>query len=175
MERKRSRPVRQEIMDAFMKLMAEKNYMDITVTDLVKKAGVARASFYRNFQTTNDILEAITDGICKELLEMVVPNPGKRDERKWREFLNNHFTLFLQRRDELANIRVENLSAVFSRLSGRIEKNQSRLPAETVWDRYSAIGKMGLIYSVTRKWMASGAKESPEEMTDYILSFITLF
>ena len=38
--------VKREIMNAVMLLMGEKNYMDITVTEIISKAGVARASFY---------------------------------------------------------------------------------------------------------------------------------
>ncbi len=34
---------------------------------------------------------------------------------------------------------------------------------------------MGLINSITRKWLESGAKRVPEEMIDYIMSLITLF
>ena len=60
--------------------------------------------------------------------------------------------------------RFENLPVLFSRLDTKKDH----------W-AYPAVGKMGLINSITRKWLESGAKESPEEMIDYIMSFITLF
>ena len=175
MEKNRAYSVRREIMDAFMKLMAEKMYMEITVTDIINKAGVARASFYRNFNSISDIIEAIADEFSEDLVEAILPNLSGTDERKWREFLFNHFYQFLRRQKEIVEIRFENLPVLFTRLDNKIEQKQALLPPETIRDKYSVIGKMGLINSITRKWMESGAKESPEEMIDYIMSFITLF
>ena len=175
MDKNKAFSVKREIMDAFMKLMAEKMYMEITVTDIIKKAGVARASFYRNFNSINDVIDALIDELSDDLIENVLPNLSGTDKRKWREFLFNHFYQFLRRRKEMEEIRFENLPVLFNRLDNKIEQKESLLPAETIKDKYSVIGKMGLINSITRKWMESGAKESPEEMIDYIMSFITLF
>ena len=69
MPKNESYSVKHEITDAVMQLMAEKNYMDITVTDIVNKAGVARASFYRNFNSINDVIDTIVDEISDELIE----------------------------------------------------------------------------------------------------------
>ena len=71
--------------------------------------------------------------------------------------------------------RFENLPVLFSRLDIKKDHWASGLLTDTIKDKYSAVGKMGLINSITRKWLESGAKESPEEMIDYIMSFITLF
>ena len=175
MEKNKAYSVRREIMDAVMQLMTEKMYMEITVTDIINKAGVARASFYRNFNSIHDVIDALVDDLSDDLVENVLPNLSGTDERKWREFLFNHFYQFLRRKKEMADIRFENLPVLFTRLDNKIEQKVSHLPVETIRDKYSVIGKMGLINSVTRKWMESGTKESPEEMIDYIMSFITLF
>lgn len=34
---------------------------------------------------------------------------------------------------------------------------------------------MGLINSVTKKWMDTGMQETPEEMIDFLMSLITKF
>ncbi|MCI5536130.1 MAG: TetR/AcrR family transcriptional regulator [Lentihominibacter sp.] len=47
--------------------------MDITVTDIVTRAGVARASFYRNFNSINDVIDAISDEMSSELIEDISP------------------------------------------------------------------------------------------------------
>ncbi|HEM3612242.1 helix-turn-helix transcriptional regulator [Streptococcus suis] len=44
------------IVQALFKLIESKNYDDITITDIAKKAGVTRISFYRNFDSKEDIL-----------------------------------------------------------------------------------------------------------------------
>ena len=45
----------------------------------------------------------------------------------------------------------------------------------TIRDKYLAVGKIGLIHNITKKWINTGEKETPEEMIDYIMSVITLF
>ncbi len=49
MPQRKTESVDKLIKAAFIELMNRKYYMDITVTDLVKEAGIARASFYRNY------------------------------------------------------------------------------------------------------------------------------
>ncbi|MDE5867411.1 MAG: TetR/AcrR family transcriptional regulator, partial [Anaeroplasmataceae bacterium] len=44
------------IVEALFKLMHIKEYHQINVTDITKKAGVGRATFYRYFKTKEDIL-----------------------------------------------------------------------------------------------------------------------
>ena len=62
------------IADVFLiTVLREKLYMDITVTDIVTRAGVARASFYRNFNSINDVIDAISDEMSSEFIEDISP------------------------------------------------------------------------------------------------------
>lgn len=153
-----------------MQLMTEKNYMDITVTDIVKKAGVARASFYRNFNSINDVIDVIVDEISDELIGDIFPTLYSSDERKWREFLFNHFYRFTRKQQQMGKIHPQNLNVLFARMDNKMQQKESNFPAETIRDKYIAIGTVGLINSITKKWMDSGAKETPEEMIDFIMS-----
>ena len=170
MAKNESYSVKHEIIDAVMQLMTEKNYMDITVTDIVKKAGVARASFYRNFNSINDLIDVIVDEISDELIGDIFPTLYSSDERKWREFLFNHFYRFTRKQQQMGKIHPQNLNVLFARMDNKIQQKESNFPAETIRDKYIAIGTVGLINSITKKWMDSGAKETPEEMIDFIMS-----
>ena len=55
--------------------------------------------------------------------------------------------------------RFENLPVLFSRLDTKKDHWASGLPTDTIKDKYSAVGKMGLINSITRKWLESGAND----------------
>ncbi len=44
------------ITDALIALIHEKGYRHITITELCERAGVARRTFYRNFDTVEDVL-----------------------------------------------------------------------------------------------------------------------
>lgn len=50
--------VRKKLEDALFALMAQKHFSAITVTDLVTESGVARSSYYRNFDSKEAIIEA---------------------------------------------------------------------------------------------------------------------
>lgn len=175
MAKKEAYSVRREIINAVMELLEKKPYMDITVTDIINTAQVARASFYRNFNSINDVIDVIADEISDELIEDVFPTLHSSDERKWREFLFNHFYRFTRKQRQMGKIHPQNRNVLFSRMDNMIRQKEAELPSETLRDKYLAIGKMGLIDNITRKWMDNGMQETPEEMIDYIMSFITLF
>lgn len=52
---KRSRPANQFtkhcIMEALLQLMHTQEYDDISITDITKRAGVSRMSYYRNYNS----------------------------------------------------------------------------------------------------------------------------
>ena len=54
-ENKQSERSRQWISDALVDLMQKKPYAHITVKDITDRAGVARLTFYRHFETKEDI------------------------------------------------------------------------------------------------------------------------
>lgn len=49
--------VKRKIENALFTLLNRKNFSTITVTDIVQTAGVARASYYRNFRSKEQIIE----------------------------------------------------------------------------------------------------------------------
>lgn len=53
-EKKRS--TRSWIFESLMLLMDKKPYGNITVSDIAKKAGIARQTFYRNYVDKHDVL-----------------------------------------------------------------------------------------------------------------------
>lgn len=48
--------VKECMTTALLKLLKQKKYEDITITELTKKAGVSRMSFYRNYALKDDIV-----------------------------------------------------------------------------------------------------------------------
>ena len=167
--------VKREIKDALMELIAEKQYMDITVTDIVTRAGVARASFYRYFNSINDVIDAISNELSEEMLEDISPVLLRYDERTWREFLFNHFYRIARRQKQMKRIRFENIYVIFTRTEDKIQQSASLFSGDTIQDKYLAVGKMGLINSVTKKWVDTGMQETPEEMIDFLMAFINRF
>lgn len=167
--------VKREIINAFMELMTKKSYMNITVTDIINEAQVARASFYRNFNSINDVIDTIIDEMSNEFIDDILPTLMCNNERQWREFLFEYFYRFGRNQKKIGFNNPQNISVMFSRMDTKMREKEKEFPYETLRDKYTAFGKFGLINNISKKWMDSGMQETPEEMIDYIMSFITKF
>ena len=49
--------IKEYILQALLDLMKEKDFKDISITEITKKAGVSRMAYYRNYYYKEDILE----------------------------------------------------------------------------------------------------------------------
>lgn len=58
--------VRESIETALIQLMGRKPFGEITVSEIVEKAGVSRVSYYRNYYYKEDVLFAKMDKIAAE-------------------------------------------------------------------------------------------------------------
>lgn len=58
--------VKQNITAALFSLIQEKSLTDIHVTEIIQKAGVARASFYRNYCSKEDVLVTLIRDVLEE-------------------------------------------------------------------------------------------------------------
>ena len=67
--------VKRQITDALLSLLKEKPLSDISVSELTDKAGIGRVSFYRNYQSKEDILREESDRLIKELGVLYESNP----------------------------------------------------------------------------------------------------
>ncbi|MBQ7761656.1 MAG: TetR/AcrR family transcriptional regulator [Clostridia bacterium] len=58
---------KQYISEAVLQLMEEKDFHEISITEIAKKAGVGRATFYRNFNSKEDVLIYHFNNVVEEL------------------------------------------------------------------------------------------------------------
>ena len=57
---------RKAISDAFLSLVRERAYEDITVTDICRRADVVRKTFYNNFRSKDDVVHHLISGFFHE-------------------------------------------------------------------------------------------------------------
>ncbi|MGM9589787.1 MAG: TetR/AcrR family transcriptional regulator, partial [Faecousia sp.] len=68
--------VKQCITNALFELMQEKNLSDIRITELIERAGVARASFYRNYRAKEDVLITLIRDVLDSFSEEIRLDQG---------------------------------------------------------------------------------------------------
>lgn len=70
---------RRELIDIAERLFTKKGYDEITISDIVKAAGVAQGTFYYYFKTKDDILDAIADDYLSETARLADEVAARQD------------------------------------------------------------------------------------------------
>ena len=160
---------------AFLELLNEKPYLDITVTEIIKKAEVARMSYYRNFSSVADIVDSITDRMASDFLTELIPMFDVSDDRKLREFLFNYFYQLSRNYKKVFPANRQNQEVIMNRLHDKISKIETDEHLDSIPEKYGRIAKMSILDGVGHAWLRDGMKESPEEMIDYTLDILKRF
>lgn len=67
---------KQFIEDALFELLKTKPIQNVTITELVQRAGVSKASFYRNFLDINSVINEYLNKVFGNLYEICPINPA---------------------------------------------------------------------------------------------------
>ena len=153
------------------KLMHEKDFVAITVTDLVEAAKVGRTTFYRNFDEIEDILCMRNDQVFEGLVNYVQayrkenPNVSRINMLKpiLRYFyLNSEIIELLI----LAN-RIDIFQSSFRRLLEPFKPFIGTLyGVEEDYVKYMIAINTGAITNILTHWIETGKKQAPDELAD---------
>ncbi|MBQ7784301.1 MAG: TetR family transcriptional regulator [Oscillospiraceae bacterium] len=152
---------RESLQTALIYLMNEKPFDKITVTELVKRSGVSRMAFYRNYSSTEDILD--------EIIKLIT-NALKKQLRclSCLEDLNylclEIFSSIKENADFVRMAANANMPADYS--IDKIKLSEF-IPVENVEDKYNIAAFEGAADAVVSEWFSSGMAESPEFMAAY--------
>ena len=169
-----SATVKDRIEAAFLELLNEKPYAEITVTDIIRKAEVARVSYYRNYNSIPEIVEAISDKLSANFMSDLRPLFSAKNEREMRRFLFSYFYHFQEEYARLCPENKFNREIILSRLHDKVRRVEQENEIISVADSYGVAAKLGIIRSVAQKWGNDGFIETPEEMIDYVVSLLVL-
>lgn len=93
------------IEQAFLNLMIEIPFDQISVSDVIKRSGLGRATFYRYFKNTTDVLDGILWRIWQSVEKAI---KEMSDNVEFLEFVSNLLFVIYNFRDELKIIWGEN-------------------------------------------------------------------
>lgn len=143
------------ITTALIKQMKTQSFDKISVTELVKVAGVSRVSFYRNFESKQDVLEK---HLMKLIQEWGEEFEEKNDITYFSESLLLHFYKYkefylLLNCQGLSSLIYENI-----RWASKVGESQNNV------ERYLKSSVAGAIFGWVDEWLRQGMKESPQEI-----------
>lgn len=155
------------IYDALFDYLKERPLSSITITDLITKSGVARSTFYRHFGSVSEVFDGYIHCLDERLDDAIDSIPI---DFKSRTYLTKVFELYQSLDERLPIIHAAGLSGRFiQNITDYHLDHLGDMPSNSP-DRYYLHYYAGAIYCVAAEWIASGMKETPEELADIFLS-----
>ncbi len=165
---KESNQLSRECMQtAMIQLLAEKELQKISVTELVKRAGVSRATFYRNYSTKDDLMSEIIDDTIRKINSFFGSVGTMDDAHQW--YLEMFHTV--KENEGLArnlfSIKIS-VAMVFS-LGPLMENGEDN---EDVRRHYLTRAFEGAFINIVQDWVRNGMQQSPEEMANICMGIL---
>lgn len=146
--------VKECITTALIQMLEEQSFEDISITELVKKAGVGRVSFYRNFDSKEDVLRKHLQTLLEEWAKQY---EGVKDynlvQAIFEHYYKNRDLCILLYERGLSHISLESVKEACG-----AKPEQPNVIAYTA--AFIAYGLYGWI----EEWFKRGMQETPEEM-----------
>lgn len=156
----------EEITEALMTLMRKYPYSEITVKQIILEAKLARKTFYRNFDSKDDVLCSVIRGVLREYFEIVDSRRGEvlptifSTAEKYRELL-----LILDKNNML-HMTLYCINEYVPRL--RSEKMTGSNPFIRLFEganpEYLMALNIGAAWNVIALWIHKGMTDAPEQV-----------
>lgn len=168
MNSKKHTMTRECIYTALQILMEQKPYEEITITDIAKKAGVSRMSYYRIYKSKDDILIQYFNDIFEECLEQI-KRCSISDKYQFAvlvfETIREHHELILGVfRAKLYELILKCLVQYCTYLAEHI-LHENMESAETGYWIYAEAGRFTLLIY---RWLEQGMPDPPEKMAEFL-------
>lgn len=158
------------LKDSLLELMEEKSIQKISVSELCRKAGINRATFYNHYTMPQDILREMGDELAEQIQSLLKKknlfNKGSLQEKV------EVVCEYLQENRRIAKLLFQNNTpeSEFAVRLFQIPDTWSQVCTE-LSDLYGEEGKDLLLtlfihglYCMITKWLLGGSKKTPKEM-----------
>lgn len=183
MEQKRKTNTKENIKKAFIKLIKDKGFDSLTVSDLAREANINRGTFYLHYLDKYDLLDQLEKDVIEDLEEILLTNsePEKTDDpielipyEKILEALyyikeDYHFIEALAGDGGDPNF-IQNIENVISEMiQSKIEETDNQLRSEDYLPAdYAEKIFLSSVVTIIDLWIEKGTYESPEQIARII-------
>lgn len=158
-----NKQVKEKITTTLLHLLEQKSISEISITEIISGAGVARASFYRNYASKENVITTLISDILESFRENIVFEENNfytyDNVRKSFEFFSRYSVQVLDlHRFGYGSILLEMLNHFHEEVAGTMGYKSI--------ERYKLYIYIGSLYNTAMIWLQSGQKESIDEITD---------
>jgi AcrR family transcriptional regulator len=159
------------IYEGLVKLMREKEFAAITVTDLIDAANVGRTTFYRNFDELEDVLWMRCDQVASGLVEYLrAYRQGQQAES--RSTILKPVLRYFYLHSELIELlmKARRIHIFEEAMLSRFRPFKAVIGAfyglEGDYVDYVVALRIGGITNILTHWIETGKKQAPDELAD---------
>ncbi len=170
-ENKQVHRSREWIFEALILLLKKSKFKDITISDIAAKAGVARLTFYRNYNSKEEIIIYEGKKIYNKLMEDLTESSSHDNViyesiRKIIVVFNDYADLFeLLLKNNLDYLIMQSFEVEISNILKTIFGVDNT-------DRYRVKFYEGALFAIAVEWIKNSREETIDEMTDIIFRLI---
>ena len=172
--------VEDAIYDAFFLLLKDKDLEKITVSDVIKKAGIVRSTFYNHYENIPALLQAAEDKTIRDIFTMMESFHPKNDH----DFCHSYYMAicnYTRKNPFLANLLqsprgdafFEKAITMFHKYVTDVTPASISTPKSRAEFSYLIAGAIGSTIGVLHKWTAEDFATPAEDIAE-ILSKIFL-
>ena len=157
---------RESICTALILLMDTEDFDNITISGLVKKAGVSRQTFYRNYASKEDVVIEIEESLLTMFSDSLHDPKYEGNIRAWFADLFG----FVRKNKKMISVlyRANLFDMLFTKAPFVIEEFMRTNEIRT---HYLIVGSLGALRAIGDRWFAGGMKESDDEMADICMAY----
>lgn len=158
--------VKDRLLSALIEFAGQKDWSKLKVTELIEKSGVARASFYRNFKSVEEIIDY---GIQQMSLCYHQKKPFIEEDFHSRDVVLYKFRFYWEHADLVLAFHHAKVSTSLLDVITDCEIDAcGDMPVNSIL-KYELYYFSGAFYNMMLCWLESGMKETPEAMADEFL------
>ncbi len=161
---------RESICAALLDLMGGQEFNSVSISAIVKRAGVSRQSFYRNYSSKEDVIIEIEETILNGFAQSLDDPKYKNNFRSWLidllKFLHDNKKLIvILDKAGLANVLISRAPFIIEDWMGTEGKAL----------HYYIVGSLGALRGICMEWISTGMQENPDYIADICMSYDIAF
>ncbi len=179
---RRKAKTRRAIFQAFIDLLAEKSFNQLTVQDIIDRADVGRTTFYAHFETKDDLLREL----CEELFTHILASAKDQCHHCAHPHRDSSLNVFCHLLHHLAEndnhvlqLLVCNSRELFLRYFKESLKELIKLFQTSDYNKQQSVPEDFMVNHIASSfvemilwWSTSGRKEKPEQLDAYFRAVI---
>ena len=156
--------VKQDMYKALLRLMGDKTFSSISVSDITSEANVSRMSFYRNYNAIEDILTEHLDEVVEEY-RAKEPDTESKTVFYEKKYMLRCFRFFYLHREFIDALITAGMGDLFlAKITEYLIQKWIDVEKGTREGKLRISAFAGAIYNMYREWSKGDFLELPEDV-----------